>query len=95
MALARRLMRQTGTFKGWAENADDDAGRQLVLQMALDEAHTYLEFYLGDGRQAHFHQLRRLRESSDLVVDATQTVNAIADQVVEAVRREPRRALPR
>ena len=80
-------------FGAWVESAADDEGRRAILQGYLESSREFLAFYLRAGYRGYEHQLRRVAESADLVVDGMQPIPKLAAEVIEAVNAASNRSV--
>ncbi|MEM7016747.1 MAG: hypothetical protein AAF512_05325 [Pseudomonadota bacterium] len=86
IALARRLLRHTRTLSEMANAAPDEKNAFKHLHWSHEFFEEFLEFYIDKGHLAYANQLRRLKESSDLVVEGVQSIDILTHDIVEAIQ---------
>ena len=87
VALARRLIRQMSTIEKWAKLAPNEKERATRLQGATASFKSFLETYADWMHLSYAEQARQLSERSDLTVDGLRSVDDLAADVVDAMRR--------
>jgi uridine kinase len=87
VALARRLMRQMSAIERFAELAINEKDRVTRLQGGTAFFQSFLETYVDWMHLSYAEQARQLGESSDLTVDGLRSVDELATEVVNGVRR--------
>jgi hypothetical protein len=90
IALTRRLLRDLGPIS--LEDIEKATKEQLaegVVQIVI-YLKDYLSGYLDAGRDLYIAAQERAKENCDLVLDGSQSIDELAQQLVTAVEDKPR-----